>query len=267
MFYLEHAPNPLLQSCVRTLWYCRAPGIAHRRERVLPNGCMEIVITLSRNYLTDCGAGGLTDGRLPAAIVVGARTRCGVVDTADMEELIGVAFQPGGFPRLFRERADALSEQTIDLADVWGQSNLIDRLRDAATPIDKLRTLDVLLTEICDRGKDHSPLLAQSLYLFAEKGLSVAECARSVGVSARRLSEVFRERVGLSPKVWCRIGRFQMALAALYRGADVRWSELALDCGYYDQSHFANDFHAFSGLNPTTYCTGRGPWQNHVPVR
>ena len=44
------------------------------------------------------------------------------------------------------------------------------------------------------------------------------------------------------------------------------WAELALRCGYYDQSHFANDFRAFSGINPTTYSAHRGPWQNHVPI-
>jgi AraC-like DNA-binding protein len=77
---------------------------------------------------------------------------------------------------------------------------------------------------------------------------------------------VFREHVGIAPKMWCRIRRFQAALQALHTGVDVPWAELALRCGYYDQSHFANDFQAFSGINPTTYSSSRGPWQNHVPI-
>jgi len=228
---------------------------------------MEIVVNLSRSYLTNCGEEGHSNDRFPAAVVAGARTRYAVIDTVDMEELVGVSLEPGGFARLFRERADVLLDATIDLREVWRGSDLIDRLSEAASPIDKLRALEMLLTQLYDHGKGRSQLLVQSLYLFDRVGLSVAECARSAGVSERRLSELFRERVGVSPKMWCRIGRFQMALRALHNGADVRWSELALKCGYYDQSHFANDFRAFSGLNPTTYCTGRRPWQNHVAIQ
>jgi AraC-like DNA-binding protein len=183
-----------------------------------------------------------------------------------MEELIGVSFQPAGFGRLFREPADALFGQSIALDDIWAGARLTERLKEIDPPIEKLRMLEVLLTRRYDEGKGASQLVEQSLDLFRHKAVSVAECARAAGVSERRLSQVFRECVGLSPKMWCRVRRFQSALRALHNGADVRWSELALDCGYYDQSHFANDFRAFSGLNPSTYCTGRGPWQNHVAI-
>jgi len=43
-------------------------------------------------------------------------------------------------------------------------------------------------------------------------------------------------------------------------------AELALACGYCDQSHFSNDFRAFSGIDPSTYSANRGPWQNHAPI-
>jgi AraC-like DNA-binding protein len=52
-------------------------------------------------------------------------------------------------------------------------------------------------------------------------------------------------------KPYCRIQRFQQAVQLIHRGADIHWAELALTCGYYDQSHFANDFQAFSGPSPT----------------
>jgi AraC-like DNA-binding protein len=52
----------------------------------------------------------------------------------------------------------------------------------------------------------------------------------------------------------------------MHRGADVPWAELALTCGYYDQSHFANDFRAFSGLSATDYSTTNRIWANHIPL-
>jgi AraC-like DNA-binding protein len=266
MVYLEKPPKPLLRSWVRTLWYCRAPHVPHQRERVLPNGCMQIIINLSRNYLTDCGEDGTVTLRLPRAIVVGARARYGVVNTADMEELAGIVIQPGGFAGLFGERADLFFERSIGLEDVWACGELTARLCDLHTPVEKLKTIEVFLTGLLRHGPRRSELVDQALYLFREKDFSVARCAKSVGVSERWLSQVFREYVGIAPKMWCRIRRFQAAVLALHNGVDVPWAELALRCGYYDQSHFANDFRAFSGINPTTYSALRGPWQNHLPI-
>ncbi|MGA3107777.1 MAG: helix-turn-helix domain-containing protein [Terriglobales bacterium] len=264
--FLEEPPNPPLRSWVRSLWYCRAPRLSHGRERVLPNGCMQIILNLSRNYLTDCGEDGKASSRLPRAIVVGMRARYGFVDTADMEEMIGILIEPGGFPELFRERADLFFERSIGLEEIWAGPSLTERLCEIPTPVEKLRTLEVLLTGRLHPSTRRSELVDQALHLFREKSFRVAECARSVGVSERRLSQVFREQVGMSPKTWCRIHRFQTAVRALHNGEDVPWTELALRCGYYDQSHFANDFRAFSGINPTTYSAHRGRWQNHVPI-
>jgi len=227
---------------------------------------MQIILNLSRRYLTDCGEDGKANGRLPQAIVVGARARYKVVDTADMEEIVGIVFQPGGFAGLFRERADLFFERSIGLEEVWAGTSLADRLCEVPTPVEKLKTLEVFLTGRLHPGRRRSELVDQAMHLFRGKAFCVAECARSVGVSERRLSQVFREHVGIAPKMWCRIRRFQAAVRALHNGVDVPWAELALGCGYYDQSHFANDFRAFSGINPTTYCASRGLWQNHVPI-
>ena len=266
MISLEKAPNPLLRSYVRTVWYCRAPHVDQHRERVLPNGCMQIILNLSRNYLTDCGEDGKANRRLPPAILVGTRARYAVVDTTDMEEIVGIVIQPGGFAGLFRERADLFFECSVGLEEVWAATSLTERLCEVPTPIEKLRTVERFLTGRLHPGARRSELFDQAMHLFRIKGFCVAECAGSVGVSERRLSQVFREQVGMGPKMWCRIGRFQTAVRALHTGVDVSWAELALRCGYYDQSHFANDFCAFSGINPTTYSLRRGPWQNHVPM-
>jgi AraC-like DNA-binding protein len=227
---------------------------------------MQIILNLSGSYLTDCGEDGKADRRLPPAIIVGTRARYAVVDTADMEESIGILLQPGGFAGLFRERADLFFERSIGLEEVWAGTSMTDRLCEVRTPVEKLKTLEVFLAGHLRPTSRRSELVDQAMHLFREKDFRIAECARSVGVSERRLSQVFREQVGLSPKMWCRIHRFQSTVRALHNGVDVPWAELALHCGYYDQSHFANDFRAFSGINPSTYSADRGPWQNHVPI-
>ncbi len=99
---------------------------------------------------------------------------------------------------------------------------------------------------------------------YAPSIATVRDVARGTGWSERRFSQVFREEVGLTPKVWCRIQRFQRAVHQLHAGVDVPWAELALSCGFYDQSHFANEFRAFSGVDVTTYSARRTLWANHI---
>jgi AraC-like DNA-binding protein len=266
MLYLEKKLSPVLLPWVRTLWYCNAPSVPHGRERILPNGCLEILLNLHSDTLTDCGVNGAADVQTGRAIVLGARARYEVVDTADMAELMGIVIRPGGFGRFFRERADLFFEQSISLDNVWREPGLVEDLCEASSPEAKLCRLEQSLVGLLRDDACRSEIVDQAMYLFRRKQLNVAECARSVGVSERWLSQVFREEVGVGPKTWCRIHRFQAATRALHAGVDVAWSELALRCGYYDQSHFANDFRAFSGIDPTTYVALRARWRNHVPL-
>ncbi len=264
MVYFERAPAPVLRPWVRSLWYCCAPSVEHSYERVLPNGCVQIILNLARDFLTDCSAD-LLESRLPPAIVAGPRQCYELIATKDLAELAGIVVEPGGFAGLFGERADLLFQRSVAAGDLW-RGLKFDRMLEARTPATKLDVLEHLMRETIGEPAKRSGLVDGALRFLSRPNASVRECAKYESVSERRLSQIFREQVGLSPKAWCRIQRFQSALRDLHRGAEVPWADLALRCGYYDQSHFINDFRAFSGINPTTYFNLRGRWRNHVRV-
>jgi AraC-like DNA-binding protein len=141
---------------------------------------------------------------------------------------------------------------------------LRERLREASTsPEQTLRILDQALCEKAS-GRERRVHVRGALSMLGS--LSVRETARELGISERRLHLVFSEDVGLSPKQWSRVHRFQRAVCALHKGVDMRWAELAATCGYADQAHFSRDFRSFSGVDPTTYSAGRGRWKNHLAV-
>ena len=271
MIYLEHIPAPPLNRYIRTLWYARAPQPAHRRERILPTGCTQVILNLARDFLLDCPEG-QPDRRSAPMLIVGARTIYEIVDTSDMVDLIGMVFAPGGFPFFAGDAADLFSNRSVSLEDVWAARarGLRDRLRELEAPQERLRCLEAFLAAFCIAGRNGHvamPAIEFALRSFGQAVCmsSVREVARAVGWSERRFSQVFREQVGLTPKVWCRVQRFQRAVRQLHAGVEVPWPELALECGYYDQSHFANEFRAFSGIDATTYTRLRGtPWMNHV---
>src|SRR6266487_151106 len=95
---------------------------------------------------------------------------------------------------------------------------------------------------------------------------SISDVTDRVGLSPRRFIELFDAEVGLTPKLFCRIKRFQHATRIVHQAEVIDWADLAAMAGYYDQSHMIRDFQEFSGLNPSAYLKQRGPHLNHVPL-
>jgi AraC-like DNA-binding protein len=274
VLYIEHMPGGPLRRYVRMLWYAQAPAVAHGRERILPNGCVQVIVNLERDYLHDCPEGG-PEARVAAALVVGSRSVYELVSSADMADLIGVVFEPEGFQAFARDGVDRFSNRSVNLEDVCGgwARELRERLLGAADVRTRFRLLERFLFERMARrldepesGLEAAVRFALERFAEAPRMTAVRDVARRTGWSERRFTQVFREQVGLTPKVWCRIQRFQRAVKLLHAGADVRWAEMALDCGFYDQSHFANEFRAFSGVDATTYSALRTRWANHIRV-
>jgi AraC-like DNA-binding protein len=259
VIYLERVPAAPLNQYIRTLWYTHAPEAPAGRERILPSGCIQVIVNLAGDFIHP--------EHVPS-LIAGARSECEIVDRADMADLIGIVFEPGGFTPFVSDAADTFSNRFTALEDVWGAKakTLRDRLRDIPAPSGKLLVLEQFL-----RGsfaphmqRNRTVDFALNCFTTAPAISTVREVAEQTGWSMRHFSQIFREEVGLTPKVWCRVQRFQRAVRLLHAGADVAWAELALDLGYYDQSHFANEFRAFSGIDATTYCALRTPWANHV---
>lgn len=272
MLYLERPPHPALAPFIQTLWYSCDPHAAHSRQRVLPTGHAQVVISLARDYLTDANHSTNPLAHSAPALFLGLYSLHQHIDAIDLAELIGISFHPAGTLPFFPHSTDLFTNRETPLEDLWGSPfrSLRDHLRELLTPARKFDLLEsFLLTRLHKaRAKTHTPLIRFSLdALHATPCVTtVAELTRTTGLSPRRLSQLFRERIGVPPKLYSRILRFQQAVQQLHSGADIRWSELALACGYYDQSHFANDFRAFSGLSPTAYSAATRPWSNHINI-
>jgi len=269
MIYLERQPRAPLNRCIRKLWYARAPGIEPRRERVLPIGCVQVILNLARDFLLDCPENE-PDRQVAASLVVGARTEYELIDRSDLADLIGIIFRPGGFACFCDDPVDAFSHRNTSLEDVWRSQAraLRDRLRELTNPEARLVFLEhFLMTSYADRVGTN-PVIDFALRRFAEPAsvIRIEQVAKEAGWSTRHFSQIFREHVGVSPKAWCRVQRFQSALRRLRSGAEVAWADLALECGYYDQAHFSNEFRAFSGINPSTYSAQQTQWVNHIRV-
>ena len=109
------------------------------------------------------------------------------------------------------------------------------------------------------------PVVGHALSAFKGGSRRIGDVVAETGLSSRRFIRLFSDEVGLTPKSFCRVRRFQRTVARLHGLRAVDWAETALACGYYDQAHMIHDFRDFSGLSPASYLSCRVEHMNHVP--
>lgn len=232
---------------------------SHLKERILPSGTIELVINLHDDQLRIYDAGARCR-RFSGAVVSGAYGRSFVTDTAEECSVMGVHFKPAGAFPFLGLPPDELSDTHVDLETLWGRAarEVRWRLCEAAAPAQRFRILEEALSSHLFRPLEHHSAVAAALDEFKQSGarptLMVREMARSIGLSERWFIRLFAAEAGLTPKLFCRIHRFQRVVAAA-QGSDLAsgWAGLSLHCGYFDQSHLIADFLEFSGLTPAEY--------------
>jgi AraC-like DNA-binding protein len=271
MLYIRHTPRAPLSEFVNLLWLYEGYSQPHAKERVLPTGEMEMVINLAedraRIYDPENPERYQT---FPGALLSGAHSQYQVIGTAEQASVIGVHFRPGGAFPFLRMPAGELRDTTVPLADLWGadSTDLRDQLLEVATPRARIAVLEQVLSErLARRPECHGAVgFALRRFMAAPHVITVASVTDQIGLSPKRFIQVFRDETGFTPKVFCRIRRFQQALDRMEGRKSVAWTKVALDCGYFDQAHFIHDFRAFSGINPSTYLIHQTPHRNHVPL-
>lgn len=271
MVYRTYIPRPPLSEFVGSLWYYEGDNPQHEKERVLPTGTMEIVINLRDDSLRVYDGKDLDRFRsFRGSLVCGAHSGFFAIDTAEQACIMGVAFKPGGAFPFLGLPAGELHDAHVSLETLWGTRavEVRDRLLEAGTPAARLSVLERNLLAQASRPLVQHPAVTFALKEFgdASHARKVSEVAGRIGLSHRRFIQVFSEEVGLTPKLFCRVLRFQEVLRLIGSRQRVEWADVALGCGYFDQAHFIHDFRAFSGLTPTSYLVHRGEHPNHVPL-
>jgi AraC-like DNA-binding protein len=256
---------------VDKLWLHNGRAAPHAKERILPGGTLELVINLREDPLrvydpqeTD------RSESFGNSLISGPYSEFFVIDTASQASVMGVHFRPGGAFPFLGLTAGELRNAHVSLEALWGRkANVLrERLLDAKAHGDRFRILERALLAQADRPLERHPAVAFALGEFDRVPLAgtVAGVTGRIGLSPRRFIQVFTEEVGLTPKLYCRIRRFQQVIRHVGAGGTVAWAEVALACGYFDQSHFIRDFRAFSGLSPSAYLPLRNEHLGHVPI-
>jgi AraC-like DNA-binding protein len=149
-----------------------------------------------------------------------------------------------------------MTDRDIDLADVWPEGEeLLDALTTAPDATGRMRTLSaVVARRLLAAPRAPLTVMAAVERITASRGdVSIRELTTELGVTRQYLARAFAEHVGLSPKMLARVLRARAVVQAARRGGDVDWSTLALEAGYYDQSHLIAELKELTGLVPTAW--------------
>ncbi|MBW8351268.1 AraC family transcriptional regulator [Bacillus sp. IITD106] len=267
--FLTYRPKPPLSEYVNIFWLSEGYKPPHKMERVLPDGHMELIINLEEDTFN------VYDQRnhekfkkYRGSLIAGPHSEYVVIDTSSQSSTMGVHFKPGGVFPFFKLPVNELCNVHVSLETLWGNkaNHMREQILEVKTPDAKFRVLERYLSEALESPLELHPAVAFALEKFKDSS-DILDICEQINLSPRRFIQVFKEAVGLTPKRFCRVQRFQEVLYLIEQGKLVDWTSIAIECGYYDQAHFIHDFRSFSGLSPTTYQALRGDSHNHVPIR
>jgi AraC-like DNA-binding protein len=267
MRYFAHEPRPPLNALVSHLWSLNdAPG--HERERIFPNGTIELVINLQEDdfRIHRSLAAGTPALRFRGAIVSGCYSSPFEIDTRNHASIVGVHFRPAGAARLLGIRPGEIVDSHVSLEDIWGRCaiELRERLCGEPDHRERFRILEQALMERLASVPSARSAVGAALFALEQPRVEVGAVAKSLGLSRRRLIEIFSEDVGMTPKRYSRVRRFQRALALAARAPTPTWAHVALDCGYFDQAHLDREWAELTGVSPSEFLALRNtPVKEH----
>ena len=251
-------PGKQLRPFVSLLWSTdpeMAPGAEACQELVLPSGAMHLSIRLGDSPILVFSGSDRTATDLGTAVVGGVRECAFRKQLVGSAASVGAMLRPGVADLLSNAPAGALAHRHTRLDDLWGRSDLAElreRLEAASTSEDRMCILEEVLARRLPSVRGIDPLIAHMLAQL-ERGARVSDLVRDSGFSHRHLALKFTQAVGLPPKSFQRLRRFNRVLDHLHCNGITSFAEAAAAYGFADQAHMNREFLRFTGLTPGAY--------------
>lgn len=265
-------PKEPLGQFIQLYWHFEGGAFPHAKERVLPTGSVAMVFVLPhervRRYDSRTGR---AQGWISSDVFVGAHSRPFVIDTSSQACVMGVQFKPGGAAAFLDEPVRLLTNQHVELDTMFREdaTEVHDALREATGAEARFDVLSRVLSARLRAKRAHAAVApAVSLLDQCAAASSVSAMADELGLSARRFTQIFADAVGLTPKRYARVQRFQRVLRATDGRRNADWANVAASCGYYDQSHLIHEFRSLADCTPSEYLRLglTGDQRNHMPL-
>jgi len=271
MIFQTHIPKFPLNQFIEVLIYFEGVQRAHSVDRFLPNGDTEILIDFhdTPQFIYDNES--LKEIQACNHVwASGVRTEPITIPAGTNAAMMVISFKKGMAYPFFPFPMNEISDCVVDADLVWGSdfAFLRERLLETKDVGLRFQTVEDFLLK-----NFHSRLIGNPCVEFAlsemtrrPDRISIAGLNKRIGYSQKHFIGMFKKQVGLTPKSYLKIMRFQKAIKRIEAPMITDWSSLSQECGFYDQAHFINDFKLFSGFTPEDYAQKKNDYLNYVPV-
>jgi AraC-like DNA-binding protein len=259
MDYKVYTPVPELQPFVKCLWTLEGPGAnLPERQRIIPDGCMEMIFHYGDPYRQYLGDGSFT--LQPKSFIYGQITDFLEIEPTGASGIIAARFHPEGLIPFLNRSVSSLENRAVDLEELFGKEGKeteqkVMAATDTKTRIELIQSF--LLSRLADPQTIDSITKACVEVIFQTQGqLDIITVANKIKISRRNMERKFLSAVGISPKQLSKLVRLQTALKMLEQDKFSTLTSLAHENGYYDQAHFIRDFREFTGMSPKSFFNG-----------
>ncbi|MCB0531211.1 MAG: helix-turn-helix transcriptional regulator [Lewinellaceae bacterium] len=265
-------PAPPLDLYIEHFFLYQNLVSGHARERMLPDGHIELVIDLREQsnfwYKHDDPT---TAHNVQRGWISGVHRNYITLEAAQGASMLVVRFRPGRILQILGMPAQEIAGQVVLLDELWGPAfeDLRNGLLERPTAPEKFAWLEQFFFRKIQYAGGGNPVIdfAIDRLQTLSTAAGIAAIVEKTGYSHKHFVSLFHQHLGVPPKVFSRILKFQHAVRQLestFGAPD--WSALSYSCGYYDQAHFINEFKSFSGFSPSFYLEKRGKYLNYLPV-
>jgi AraC-like DNA-binding protein len=248
-------PSEILRPFIKQYWAienCLKAGEQYM-QRVVASGMPEIMLYIGHKPASD------RRGMEEHFLVSGQQNDYYDLHISDSISIFSITFHPQGLSRLFNLPVSELMNQNIPLRYLNKSmcETLQQQLFDAETFEQRVQITERYLMSMtvndCKEFGYKRISNAVDVIRKTGAGITIDTLAARVCLSRKQFEREFHAMIGISPKQYLRIIRFQSAIFLKSKDEDLSMTRLALDCGYYDQAHLTNEFKALSGLTPVQY--------------
>ena len=271
MILETHIPQFPLNQFVDHFIYYEGYQPEHSIDRFLPDGNTEIIINFhdAPQYIYD----NQTLKEIQACHQVwasGVRTEFISIPSGKHAAMFVISFKKGMAYPFFPVPMHEMTDRVVDADLLWGNdfAFLRERLLEIKEITRKFETVERFLLKHFQGKLTLNPAVEYAVTQIIRRPdqINLARLNQNIGFSQKHLIGMFKRQVGIAPKAYLKIIRFQKAISEIEARKDVNWTNIAQDCGFYDQAHFINDFKFFSGFTPEEYVRRRNDVLNYVPV-
>ncbi|MBI1767244.1 MAG: helix-turn-helix transcriptional regulator [Bacteroidetes bacterium] len=246
-------PSDILKPYIKYYWVCTCDESVSM-EVMYPSGHVELCIDISNgNTVRHRGD---SFAKVPNLEVLGHLTTPTRATVTKGTTLLVARFYSCASALFFPDQISNFTNGSIDLYDILNKESTgwYDQLMDQHSLAQKIKVLDsFLIRRLLKSDKKTGQFkLVEELcnHIYKDDAFSIENLASHYGFSERYVQRLFLEWVGLTPKSFHSVQRFNKSLE-LIQSSESSLTSIALECGYYDQAHFIKEFKSYAGITPS----------------